>query len=224
MSYILQYRHERVTEMNTSAVIEAIGYLGSALVLVSFLMASVVKLRIVNAVGSTIFAVYAFIIRSYPTAIMNVCLLLINLYYLWKLRSTDSNYSLLSLSPGDPYLRYFLERFGDDIRACFPERNWEDQSVDRVWMVLRGADGAGLLMGTERDGVLDIALDDSTPAYRDCSVGSFLLGHLPRGELRKLRYAGAEDSHLDYLRKMGFTARGGDYEKELETAEKEEAK
>ena len=54
--------------------------------------------------------------------------------------------------------------------------------------------------------------------------GGTLLGHLPRGELRKLRYAGAEDSHLDYLRKMGFTARGGDYEKELETAEKEEAK
>ena len=61
-------------------VIEAIGYLGSALVLISFLMASVVKLRVVNAVGSTIFAVYALIIRSYPTALMNVCLVLINLH------------------------------------------------------------------------------------------------------------------------------------------------
>ncbi len=210
--------------MNTSAVIEAVGYLGSALVLVSFLMASVVKLRIVNAVGSTIFAVYAFIIHSYPTAIMNICLLLINLYYLWKLRSTESNYSLLRLAPDDPYLRYFLERFGDDIRACFPERNWEGEQVDCAWMVLRGAEGAGLLMGREEDGVLDIALDYSTPAYRDCSVGSFLLEHLPRNELRRLRYARAEDSHLDYLRRMGFTSRGGDYEKELETAEKEAVK
>ena len=34
--------------MNTSMLIEAIGYLGSALVLVSFLMVSVVKLRIVS--------------------------------------------------------------------------------------------------------------------------------------------------------------------------------
>ena len=60
--------------MNTSMIIEAIGYTGSALVLVSFLMVSVVKLRVVNTIGSLIFTVYAFIIHSYPTAIMNVCL------------------------------------------------------------------------------------------------------------------------------------------------------
>ena len=65
--------------------IEAIGYLGSSLVLVSFLMASVAKLRIVNSVGSVIFTIYAFIIHSYPTAIMNICLVLINIYYLVKL-------------------------------------------------------------------------------------------------------------------------------------------
>ena len=61
--------------MDTGTLIEAVGYLGSALVLVSFLMASVVKLRVVNSIGSTIFAVYALIIRSYPTALMNFCLL-----------------------------------------------------------------------------------------------------------------------------------------------------
>ena len=44
--------------------IETIGYLGSSLVLVSFLMASVAKLRIVNSVGSVIFTIYAFIIHS----------------------------------------------------------------------------------------------------------------------------------------------------------------
>ena len=43
--------------MNTSTIIEAVGYVGSALVLVSFLMTSVVKLRVVNAAGSLIFAV-----------------------------------------------------------------------------------------------------------------------------------------------------------------------
>ena len=57
--------------MDSSAIIEAVGYLGSALVLVSFLMSSVVKLRVVNTVGSLIFTVYALIIRSYPTAVMN---------------------------------------------------------------------------------------------------------------------------------------------------------
>ena len=73
--------------METATIYEIIGYVGSALVLVSFLMASVVKLRIVNSVGSLIFAVYALLIKSYPTMVMNICLVLINLYYLWKLRN-----------------------------------------------------------------------------------------------------------------------------------------
>ena len=54
--------------------IEIVGYAGSALVLVSFLMTSVFKLRVVNTVGSIIFAIYALIIRSYPTAVMNIAL------------------------------------------------------------------------------------------------------------------------------------------------------
>ena len=66
-------------------LIEAFGYLGSLLVLVSMLMTSVVKLRIINTIGSVIFTIYAFIIRSYPTALMNFCLVLINLRFLWKM-------------------------------------------------------------------------------------------------------------------------------------------
>ena len=64
--------------MTKEMIIEAVGYLGSFLVLVSFLMTSVVKLRIVNTIGSLIFMIYALIIKSYPTAVMNACLVLIN--------------------------------------------------------------------------------------------------------------------------------------------------
>ncbi|MBQ5897462.1 MAG: hypothetical protein IIW81_03245 [Oscillospiraceae bacterium] len=42
-------------------IIELIGYLGSILVLVSMLMSSVVKLRIINTVGSIIFTFYAYV-------------------------------------------------------------------------------------------------------------------------------------------------------------------
>ena len=57
--------------MNVSTIIEMVGYLGSVLVVVSMLMSSVIKLRVINTVGSGIFAVYALIIHSYPTALMN---------------------------------------------------------------------------------------------------------------------------------------------------------
>lgn len=56
--------------MDTQMIVELIGYAGSALVLVSFLMSSVVKLRVINMIGGMVFGTYAVMIRSYPTAIM----------------------------------------------------------------------------------------------------------------------------------------------------------
>lgn len=67
-------------------IIEMIGYLGSILVVVSILMTSIVKLRIVNMLGSSISMVYALMIQSYPIAFMNLCLVIINIYNLMKLR------------------------------------------------------------------------------------------------------------------------------------------
>lgn len=197
-------------------VIEIIGYAGSALVLVSFLMASVVKLRVVNAVGSLIFAVYALIIRSYPTALMNVCLVLINLYYLWKLRNKEPNYRLLRLQPDEGFVRAFLDAHQADIAAFFPTRRRDAAALNRAFVVCHGDEAAGLLLGAEADGVLDIALDYSTPAYRDSSVGRYLHEHLAAEGLSVLRYAGAESAHLPYLQKMGYTAAAdGAYEKRL---------
>ncbi len=71
-------------EKELTMIIELIGYLGSILVVISMLMTSVIKIRILNCIGSGIFTVYALIIHSYPTAIMNFCLVSINIYYLMK--------------------------------------------------------------------------------------------------------------------------------------------
>ena len=70
--------------MDTHMIVELIGYFSSLLVLVSFLMTSVIRLRIVNSVGAIIFTVYATIIGSYPTALINLCLVGINMYNLYK--------------------------------------------------------------------------------------------------------------------------------------------
>ena len=199
--------------MNTSTLIEAVGYLGSALVLVSFLMSSVVKLRVVNTVGSLIFAIYALIIRSYPTAIMNFCLVCINLRFLWKLRRRDPSYRLLSLRPEETYVQDFLRRFAEDIAACFPGRRPETMEPNRAYMVFHDSEPAGILLGRETDGVLDVGLDYSTPAYRDCSVGAFMLENLARP--LRIRYGGAEATHLAYLKRLGFAEADGVWEKRL---------
>ncbi len=59
-------------------ILEAFGYLGTILVVVSMMMSSVTKLRIVNMSGSVISAIYAAICGTWPIVVMNVCLFVIN--------------------------------------------------------------------------------------------------------------------------------------------------
>lgn len=70
--------------MNVAVMIEMVGYLGSILVVISMLMTSVIRLRVVNSIGAGIFTIYALIIQSYPTALMNFCLVVINVYHLTR--------------------------------------------------------------------------------------------------------------------------------------------
>ena len=87
--------------MDSKVIIELIGYAGSALVLVSMLMTSVIRLRIINLIGSVIFAIYALLIRSYPTAIMNFCLAAINIYHLRRLLKEQKQYDLIEMDRRD---------------------------------------------------------------------------------------------------------------------------
>ena len=231
--------------MDTSMIIEMIGYLGSALVLVSFLMASVVKLRVINSVGGLIFAVYALLIHSYPTALMNFCLVGINLYYLVRLRHPDRHYTLIEEKRDSGMLRAFLEHYGEDIAVCFPGMKVTAQDIDGVsfsgnpvtiqdvdvvdspWIraaveadvvcfVCHDMRPAGVLLGKRQEGgALDILLDYSTPEYRDCSVGKNLYSRLPELGVRSLIYSREPQKHEAYLKKMGFAREGGVYVKKV---------
>nr|WP_083253407.1 uroporphyrinogen decarboxylase [Flavivirga aquatica] len=69
--------------------IEWVGYLAMATVLLSFLMKSVIKLRIVNNLGCLLFVFYGFLFQpiSKPIIITNITIFSINLYYLLKKKS-----------------------------------------------------------------------------------------------------------------------------------------
>ena len=66
-------------------VLEVVGYIGSFLVVISMLMSSIVKLRVINTIGSVISGVYAVICGALPLALMNLCLIIINVINLVKL-------------------------------------------------------------------------------------------------------------------------------------------
>ena len=67
---------------------EYIGYVASALVLVSFIMKNITYLRIINTIGCGFFILYGILLPSAPIIITNTAIVLINLYYLLKMAQT----------------------------------------------------------------------------------------------------------------------------------------
>lgn len=66
--------------------LQIFGYAGTALVLLSMMMTSVEKLRLFNAVGSVITGLYAAISGTWPVVLLNVGMLVINVYHLIRSR------------------------------------------------------------------------------------------------------------------------------------------
>lgn len=197
--------------------LEMVGYFASLLVLISLLMTSVVKLRVINMIGSLIFAIYALCIVSYPTAIMNFCLVGVNIFYLVRMAKTEKYFTMLPSELDSPYFRYFLQFHQQDIGVYFPDFNLEDTQADVAFFVYCDTTAAGILIGRELgDGALEVALDYTTPQYRDCSVGRYLYEQLAQKGYRKLVAGQASEKHGAYLEKMGFSVEDGHYTKYLE--------
>ena len=65
--------------------LEIFGYVGMALVLVSMMMTSVKWLRILNMSGALICAIYGILTNTWPTALLNIGLLIIQMVQLFRL-------------------------------------------------------------------------------------------------------------------------------------------
>ncbi|KGQ71161.1 hypothetical protein A1D23_00135 [Chelonobacter oris] len=66
--------------------IEILGYVATAFVVVSFLLNSILPLRIVNAIGATMYIVYGALIDSLPVVLLNVFITLVHIYQIIKLK------------------------------------------------------------------------------------------------------------------------------------------
>ena len=202
--------------MDTKTLIEIFGYIGSALVVVSMLMSSIVKLRIINTVGSVISGTYAVICGAIPLAVMNVCLIAINGYNLVKLLKTKQSYDLVVGRADDSLVKYFLERYADDIKTYFPDFDAADSAGKRAFVTCCEGNIAGVAIGEEHGGIFDAAIEYTTPVYRDCSVGKYLHSRLPDCDIRAIRYPEKPtDAHVDYLKKIGYVNRDGVYVYEM---------
>ena len=195
--------------METTFIYELIGYIASALVAVSLMMSKVVKLRIVNLIGSATFTLYGILIGSIPVAGMNAFIVFVNIYYLWKIYTASEYFELLDLPPDSKYLHAFIDYYREQIRDFQPKFSEKTGEDDLNLFVLRDMVPAGLLTGKRSgDGRLDVTIDFVLPEYRDFKVGRFLFDEktdfFKKNGITQIVAAPGNSEHNEYLEEMGF--------------------
>ena len=187
--------------------LEWLGYLASITVLISLLMSSVKRLRWINLAGSLFFSVYGFLLGSLPVGIMNFCIVIINIFYLYHIYSSKEYFKILHIEGESDYLNYFLDYYKSDIDKFNPGYDITDPVIS--FFVLRNTVPAGVFICSDAgDGALNIELDFVTPRYRDFRVGSYIFEHekqyfLTKG-FNRLVCSYKNTAHIDYIKKMGF--------------------
>ena len=190
-------------------MLEYLGYLASAIVLVSLLMSSAKKLRWINLLGGIIFAVYGFLIKALPVGIMNTSISLINIYYLYKMYHSKDYFKTLEIDKESQYLKNFLKFYKDDIAKFFPTNDIDFDNADVSFYILRNVVPAGIFVGNKYDEkTLRVDFDYVVPTFRDFKMGEYIYKDkrnlfIDKGYESLITYTNNQ-KHETYLKKMGF--------------------
>ena len=189
--------------------LEWLGYLASTIVLISLLMSSIIKLRWINLLGSSIFSLYGFLIGALPVGFMNLGIAFINIYYLIKIYRSKEYFKILPIEDDSQYFNYFLNFYQKGIEKYTNISKINLQNSKVSFFILRNMVPAGVFLASEYDkSTLQIELDFVIPEYRDFKIGRYVFENrkdyfLDMG-YSKFVSATANDEQIKYLLKMGF--------------------
>lgn len=202
--------------MSYETTLELTGYFASILILISLLMSSAVKLRLLNAVGAAVFTVYGILIHSYPTAFLNGVSVIVDIYHIVRLLRSGATFSAHRVSLSETGLGEFIRVYRNDIGHHFPSFDFQLNADDLLFLVYDRANPVGILIGTQtEENGIRVRLDYSIPRFRDCSVGKFLYDELALAKIPFLIAPECTPEHEAYLKKVGFIKQNGEFIKKL---------
>lgn len=194
--------------------LDAIGWLGSALLVYSVMQARVLRFRVLNLAACIVLAGFNAALEIWPMVAMNLALCAINLWHIRGLvttRDDEATYSVLEVGPQDDYLRHVLRVHAEDILKFQPDLVWDGAAEGAAaFLVLRGDETVGVVLVREHDRVGQVVLDYVTPRFRDFSPGKFVWR-----QSRALRDKGYTEIRTPatmvnpYYERLGFRPGGG---------------
>lgn len=194
---------------------ELIGYLASAMVVVSLSMTSVVRLRVISLAGSAAFLVYGTLIESVPIVGTNLAIACLNIWFLWRELRGGRDLGAVVVPNDSPFLVDFLGHHADDIEGFQPE---SDPSELAGFAMVLTRDGlpAGVVLGDREGATLDVTIDYVLRAYRDSRLGRWLYGPGARAfkaaGIERVTATASNEAHSSYLVRVGF-----EYDEALDT-------
>lgn len=193
-------------------VVELIGYLGSALVVLSFTMKRIVPLRLISVAAAIIMCVYGLLIHAWPVIITNAVIVGIHAFYLYRELRSSHEFDLVPIPADSPFLVDFLAGHLADIKKFQPDFA-EPLPNDVAHIYMRDGMPAGVLIGGMSEDRLNVHLDYVLPAFRDSRLGTWLYEseggrRLKAAGIREVAERAGTDLHARYLEGVGFVRDG----------------
>lgn len=194
--------------------IDVLGYVASVLVVVSLAMKSVVKLRTLSLVGGIVFTVYGVLIGSWPVAVTNAAVALVNIWHLRRELSPASPMGVVAIERDAPFLNDFLGANAVEIQVSQPEYHPHPKD-SFVRLMTRDGLPAGVFIAEPSGKELIVKLDYVTPAFRDSQIAKWVFGPGRRtftdAGFSRLVADAHTTVHKHYLEFVGFHREGQAY-------------
>ncbi|GAB1422559.1 hypothetical protein MASR2M15_27930 [Anaerolineales bacterium] len=198
--------------MELTLNVEFLGYLASILTVVSLMMSRVLRLRIINLLGSIAWVMYGLVISSPSIMIANSIIILINIYHLYQIWGSKEYFSFINIRNNSLFLLNFLNMFEREIKKYYPDFKFDPDQPIFCFFAMRNTTTAGLFIIEKiENNDLKLILDFVIPGYRDFKLGNYvyqldsdIMTSLVNQGYRRLYSPLPSKSHGEYLEKMGF--------------------
>lgn len=202
-------------------LVEAVGWFGSLILVISLTQTRVMRFRVLNLVACVVLVGYNAAVGVWPMVAMNAVLVGINTWVIVGLvrsRHDARTYDAVEMSVDEPFLARLLQRHAADIARFNPVLPADlaadvPGAAERAFVVTTGDELVGVVLSGSgaRADEQQVVLDYVLPPFRDFTPGEFVYrpdGPFAQPGIRRVVAPQGTTASEKYLRAVGFRPDG----------------
>lgn len=175
--------------MDQQFIYECIGYVGTAFVIISYVMTSMTKLRVINCFGCVASITYSLLIFSIPVLILNVFVLVINIVQLIRAYAKKKVYDVISADSSGFTLKHFYNKYKTLIDKNYPEFADRFANANYTKIIFCDDTVVGVVVGHKNeDKSLDVYLDFIDHNFKDKKLKKLLYEQIHSENINKITF------------------------------------